>query len=128
MNYRDAVELRLLTEDDNLRTPHLPSTKQGEYQDPTGETRTVTLYQPFRSEQGSGSKFSVYVENPDTGNVNKIGFGDPDMEIRRDNKDNLRNFRSRHSCDSYTDSDKHKPGFWSCVFWRSDLTVTDILN
>ena len=119
----------MLTEQDPMNTPAVPGTEKREYESPDGTTRTVDLYRPKRSPSGSSSKFHVYVENPDTGNVNKVGFGDPNMEIKRDDIDNLRNFRNRFSCNDYDpETDKHKPGFWSCVFWRSDLTVQDLLS
>ena len=41
-----------------------------------------TLNKPFRTPKGP-KKFSVYVKN-DKGNVVKVNFGDPNMEIKRD--------------------------------------------
>ena len=43
--------------------------------------RTVTLNNPFRLPQGSKKKFGVYVKN-DKGNIVKVTFGDPNMEIK----------------------------------------------
>ena len=50
--------------------------KAAEYQG-----RKVKLGKPFRTPDGP-KKFSVYVKN-DKGNVVKVNFGDPNMEIRR---------------------------------------------
>ena len=44
--------------------------------------REVKLNDPMRSSDGK-KKFYVYVKN-DKGNVIKLGFGDPNMEIKRD--------------------------------------------
>ena len=56
----------------------------------------------------------MYVRN-DNGNVIKVRFGDPDMEIKRDNPERRKNFRARHNCSDKTD--KTTPGFWSCRAW-----------
>lgn len=42
-----------------------------------------TLNKPFRLPSGSKKKFGVYVKN-DKGNVVMVKFGDPNMEIKRD--------------------------------------------
>ena len=39
----------------------------------------------------------VYVKN-DKGNVIKLGFGDPNMEIKRDDPARRKSFRARHNC------------------------------
>lgn len=104
-------------------TPALPDQEEVEREDGS----TVTLYDPFRIDDDE-KKFGVYVENPDTGNVNKVKFGSADMEIKRDNEERLKSFRARMQCDDLDQSDKHTAKFWSCVFWRSDLSVSDILS
>ena len=70
--------------------------------------------------QGSKKKFGVYVKN-DKGNVVKVTFGDPNMEIKRDDPARLKAFRSRHNCDQK--NDKTTPGYWSCYQWRSGAKV-----
>lgn len=77
--------------------------------------KTVKLNKPFRT-PGQRKKFGVYVQN-DSGNVILVRFGDPNMEIKRDDPDNRKNFRARHSCD--TANDKTTPRYWSCKFWSS---------
>ena len=57
-----------------------------------------TLNKPFRTPKGP-KKFSVYVKN-EKGNVVKVNFGDPNMEIKRDDPDRRKNFRARHNCDN----------------------------
>jgi hypothetical protein len=84
--------------------------------------REVKLNDPFRLETGSKKKFGVYVKN-DKGNVIKVTFGDPNMEIKRDNPARLKAFRARHSCDDK--KDKTTPGYWSCMQWRADVKVNN---
>lgn len=83
--------------------------------------RKVTLDKPFRT-QGGRKKFAVYVKNS-AGKVIIVRFGDPNMEIRRDDPEARKNFRSRHNCDQK--KDKTTPGYWSCKMWESGKSVTD---
>ena len=83
--------------------------------------KTVTLNKPFRT-PGGPKKFSVYVKN-DKGNVIKVNFGDPDMDIKRDDPKRRKSFRARHKCDSK--KDKTTPGYWSCYQWRASKPVKD---
>lgn len=85
--------------------------------------KEVTLNKPFRTPDGP-RKFSVYVKNKE-GRVIRVNFGDPDMEIRRDDPARRKSFRARHKC--HTRKDRTKPSFWSCKFW-SRRSVTDLLN
>lgn len=82
--------------------------------------REVDLDKPFRTPDES-KKFAVYVKDGDT--VKIVRFGDPDMEIRRDDPEARANFRARHSCDTATD--KTSARYWSCRMWSSD-NVSDI--
>ena len=88
------------------------------------ETKGKKLNDPFRTPEGP-KKFSVYVKN-DKGKVVKVNFGDPNMDIKRDDPARLKNFRARHQCDKK--KDKTKAGYWSCQFWRDDKSVTDLLK
>lgn len=83
------------------------------------------LNKPFRT-PGEKKKFAVYVRN-DNGNIVKVRFGDPNMEIKRDDPGRLKAFRSRHSCDDDV-GPKWKARYWSCQMWRSDKSVDDILS
>jgi hypothetical protein len=71
---------------------------------------------------GERKKSKVYVKNS-KGDVVVVRFGDPNMEIKRDNPENLNNFRSRHNCDTATD--KTTPRYWSCRQWRKGSKVED---
>ena len=90
------------------------------------EGKKVKLNDPFRLPSGSKKKFGVYVKNPKTGNVIKVEFGDPNLSIKRDDPDRLKNFRARHNCDQKTD--KTTPGYWSCKFWEKDKPVSKLLK
>lgn len=74
--------------------------------------RTVQLNKPM---QGDVKKFKVYVKDPDTGNIKKVNFGDPDMRIRKSNPQARKSFRARHKCDQK--KDKTTAGYWSCKAW-----------
>ena len=75
--------------------------------------KKVTLNKPFYT-PGEKKKSAVYVRNP-KGTVIKVRFGDPNMEIKKDNPERRKNFRARHNCDTATD--KTTPRFWSCKMW-----------
>ena len=78
-----------------------------------------TLNKPFRTPDGP-KKFSVYVKN-EKGNIVKVNFGDPNMEIKRDDPDRRKNFRARHNCDN--PGPKTKARYWSCFQWRAGAKV-----
>ena len=64
--------------------------------------------------KGDVKKFKVYVKNK-KGNVVKVNFGDPKMEIKRDNPKNRKSFRARHKCSQA--KDRTTPKYWSCKMW-----------
>lgn len=80
------------------------------------------LNKPFRLPKGSSKKFGVYVKDGDK--TKKVTFGDPNMEIRRDDPKARANFRSRHSCDTATD--KTSARYWSCRMWEKGTSVSDL--
>lgn len=86
----------------------LPSERYAEY-----KGRKVKLNKPFRT-PGESKKFAVYVKNK-TGRVIIVRFGDPNMEIKKDNPERRKSFRARHKCD--TANDKTTPRYWSCKKW-----------
>jgi len=81
--------------------------------------RKVTLNKPFRT-SGESKKFGVYTKN-EKGNVVLVRFGDPNMEIKRDDPERRKSFRSRHNCSS--PGPKWKARYWSCRQWRSGAKV-----
>jgi hypothetical protein len=75
--------------------------------------RKVKLGKPFYT-PGGPRKRAVYVRN-DKGNVVKVGFGDPNMKIKKSDPARRRSFRARHKCD--TAKDRTTARYWSCKFW-----------
>jgi hypothetical protein len=73
--------------------------------------RTVKLGKPMK---GDVKKFKVFVKNKG-GNVVKVNFGDPNMEIKRDNPKRRKSFRARHKCAQA--KDRTTPKYWSCRMW-----------
>ena len=82
--------------------------------------KEVKLNDPFRAPKGDKKKFYVYVKN-EKGNVVKVGFGDPNMEIIRDDPARRKSFRARHNCDD--PGPKWKARYWSCYQWRAGAKV-----
>ena len=74
-------------------------------------------------DSGGNKKFKVYVKDPSTGNVKTVRFGDPNMEIKRDDPERRKNFRARHNCDN--PGPKTKARYWSCRQWRAGAKVED---
>jgi len=106
---------------------------EGGYEDEYGSVENVNLnegeYKGKKVElgkptRGDVKKFKVYVKNK-KGNVIKVNFGDPNMEIKRDNPERRKSFRSRHKCSDA--KDKTTPKYWSCKMW-SNKPVSKILN
>jgi hypothetical protein len=74
--------------------------------------------QPRRDTDG-GKKFAVAAKEGDKTKL--VRFGDPNMEIKRDDPKRRSNFRARHSCDEQ--KSKLTPGYWSCKMWESKSNV-----
>ena len=77
----------------------------------------VKLNNPSRIQKGEPGygrkKFKVFVMS--NGKVKKVMFGDPNMEIRKDNPKARASFRARHKCS--TAKDKTSARYWSCRMW-----------
>ena len=82
--------------------------------------KKVTLNDPIRTSENPNKKFKVYVKNA-KGKVVVVRFGDPNMEIKRDDPKRRAAFRARHNCDDK--KDKTTPGYWSCMQWRAGAKV-----
>lgn len=70
--------------------------------------KDVELNSPKR---GGNKKFYVYVKN-DKGNIIKVSFGQPGMDVNIDDPKARASFAARHQCDQK--KDKTKPGYWAC--------------
>tara|TARA_R100001460_G_scaffold31806_2_gene62541 strand:- start:627 stop:872 length:246 start_codon:yes stop_codon:yes gene_type:complete len=80
-------------------------------------SRVSVINKPRRIKKGEAGygrkKFVVKVKQGDK--VKTIPYGDANMEIRKDNPQARKNFRSRHNCD--TAKDKMSARYWSCRNW-----------
>lgn len=74
--------------------------------------RTVSLGKPMR---GDVKKFKVFVRDPQTGNIKKVNFGDPNMKIKKNIPSRRKSFRARHKC--HTAKDRTSARYWSCKSW-----------
>jgi hypothetical protein len=69
-----------------------------------------------KGEPGYGRKKFV-AKGTYKGKPYTVRFGDPEMEIRRDDPERRRNFRARHGCDD--PGPPNKARYWSCRLWSS---------
>ena len=109
---------------------------EGGYEDEHGSVEAVDMNEgkydgkPLgKPMHGDVKKFKVYVKNA-KGNVVKVNFGDPNMEIKRDNPERRKSFRARHNCAEakYRTTTK----YWSCKMWSktpvSKLVGENLIN
>jgi len=80
------------------------------------------LGKPFRT-PGGPKKFAVRVKN-EKGNVVTVRFGDPNMEIKRDDPGRRKNFRARHRCEN--PGPRTKARYWSCRMWERGKSVSQL--
>lgn len=78
--------------------------------------KKVKLNKPFLT-PGGPKKRAVYVRHPETGNVVKVSFGDPNLSIKRDDPERRKSFRARHNCAN--PGPRHKARYWSCKYWST---------
>ena len=90
-----------------------------------GEKKNVKLNDPIRTSEVPSKKFKVYVRN-EKGKVVVVRFGDPNMEIKREDPARRKSFRARHNCDN--PGPKTKARYWSCKFWEKGKSVTDLMK
>lgn len=76
--------------------------------DELNEEENVELNKPKR---GGSKKFYVYVKN-EKGNIIKVSFGDPEMDVKINDPTRRKAFAERHQC--HLKKDKTKAGYWSC--------------
>ena len=97
-----------VTESSDCNCLHEEILEEAEY-----HGRKVTLNKPFLT-PGGPRKRAVYVKN-EKGNVVKVGFGDPNMRIKKNSPSHRKSFRARHHCE---DPGPHwKARYWSCKAW-----------
>jgi len=74
---------------------------------------TFSGYNKPKRTPGASKKFAVLAKKGDQ--VKIVRFGDPNMEIKKDNPERRKSFRARHNCDTATD--KFSARYWSCKKW-----------
>ncbi len=74
---------------------------------------TFSGYNKPKRTPGANKKFAVLAKKGDQ--VKIVRFGDPNMEIKKDNPERRKSFRARHKCDTATD--KFSARYWSCTKW-----------
>ena len=105
------------------RARQTPGQETMESCDCVNEEETKGPLNKVMRDSGGNKKFKVYVKDPSTGNVKTVRFGDPNMEIKRDDPERRKNFRARHNCDN--PGPKTKARYWSCRQWRAGAKVED---
>lgn len=76
--------------------------------------RKVELNKPMK---GDIKKSKVYVEDPKTGNVKKVEFGDPNMRIKKNSDAHRESYCARSAGQGNTD-DKTSANYWSRKAWN----------
>lgn len=119
--FREARELHTkglieVSESDMLILEKLYTGDFGIYK---GKKVALDVPRRVRDKDGVGKKFIVFRPNrnldKDENGLYKavrIVWGDPNYEIRNDDKDAADNFQSRHNCKAK--KDQWEPGWWAC--------------
>lgn len=74
---------------------------------------TFAGYNKPKRTPGKAKKSAVLAKKGS--DVKLVRFGDPNMEIKKDQPGRRRNFRARHNCASA--KDKFSARYWSCKAW-----------
>jgi hydrogenase maturation factor len=74
---------------------------------------TFSGYNKPKRTPGKNKKFAVLAKKGS--DVKLVRFGDPNMEIKKDDPARRKSFRARHNCD--TAKDKFSARYWSCKKW-----------
>ena len=84
--------------------------------------RTVRLNKPMR---GDVKKFKVFVRNKQTGNINKINFGQKGMSIGRKDPDRRRSFNARMGAvlKKVRGQKTLSPAYWSIQAWKPNFKI-----
>ena len=87
--------------------------------------RSVKLNKPFRQPSGSSKKFGVYVRNKSTGRIKKVGFGDPNMKIKKNILARQKSFLARMGgiLKDVKGQKSLSPAYWSMRSWRKGFKV-----
>ena len=104
------------------REIHARYTDTSMYEQAEYQGKKVKLNDPIRTDENPNKKFKVYVKN-ENDKVVVVRFGDPNMDIKRDDAGSRASFRARHNCDN--PGPKWKARYWSCYQWRANAPVNN---
>lgn len=84
--------------------------------------KTVKLNKPMR---GDVKKFKVFVRNKQTGNINKINFGQKGMSIGRNDPARRRSFNARMGAvlKKVKGQKTLSPAYWSIQAWKPNFKI-----
>jgi len=84
--------------------------------------RTVKLNKPMR---GDVKKFKVFVRNTQTGNINKVNFGQKGMSIGRKDPARRRSFNARMGAvlKKVRGQKTLSPAYWSIQAWKPNFKI-----
>ena len=87
--------------------------------------RSVKLNKPFRQPSGSSKQFGVYVRNKSTGRIKTVGFGDPNMKIKKNIPARQKSFLARMGgiLKDVKGQKSLSPAYWSMRSWRKGFKV-----
>ena len=75
--------------------------------------------------RGDVKKFKVFVRNKQTGNINKVNFGQKGMSIGRKDPARRRSFNARMGAvlKKVRGQKTLSPAYWSLVAWRPNFKI-----
>ena len=75
--------------------------------------------------RGDVKKFKVFVRNKQTGNINKINFGQKGMSIGRKDPDRRRSFNARMGAvlKKVRGQKTLSPAYWSIQAWKPNFKI-----
>ena len=106
---------------DGKQVPNCVKKTEEEVEKAEEDKEKKPLNKPMRDD--GDKKFKVYVKDPSTGNIVTVRFGDPNMEIKRDDPERRSSFRARHDCDNAKDITSAQ--YWSCKMWEKETSVNE---
>jgi hypothetical protein len=84
--------------------------------------REVKLNKVMR---GDVKKFKVFVRNRETGNINKVNFGQKGVAIKRNNPVRRKSFNARMGAilDDVKGQKTLSPAYWSLQTWKKGFKI-----
>jgi hypothetical protein len=115
-----ALEIAL---DHLAEDPHYYTKLKKVHSESSGQCAKRSVNKPWRTPGGT-KKFAVC--GKDGSQTKLVRFGDPNLEIKRDDPARRKNFRARHGCDA--PGSKTKAKYWACKTWERGKRVSDVVE